>query len=441
MAADLQYTMGLDARQFAAGANAAKGATGGVKGGLSGLSALGANFAATLTGLGGSLMKFKGPLIGVGVSIYGLKKAWEAFTYAAGKGDALNELADRLGVTNAEAMRLTEAFRNAGKDTGLITTSVNIMQKALSGVSESGEPTNKMFEQLGLNSDELKAKSPAAALQQIGEAISAIENPTARVNAAMRIFGRSGSELLGVFNKPEAMAAFTGELGRQQKLLVANADRFEKNSINLKKMGENAKGAFGFKMGFASEFKGFDAVVEKLGQLDWSAIGQTIGKNLNDMIRLAFLWKNLLKLGFLEAYNLGLQLFQKVGLFKGAAPFDTAELEGKIEGLKAAIGGPIKEPGAAGAEAGGAQGGGENPARKAGGASVKIATDRITQVGGFVGGDFGRTQDPVVALEKKVEENTRKIYLVSQQSLKAFLDMQNRLLTMGAGPGASVFAQ
>jgi len=71
-------------------------------------------------------------------------------------------------------MILQQAFVNNGMEAESVGKAVNKLQKALPGVNEQGEPTNKTFEKLGLSMEELVALSPDEQLLRIGKAINGL---------------------------------------------------------------------------------------------------------------------------------------------------------------------------------------------------------------------------------------------------------------------------
>lgn len=138
--------------------------------------------------------------------------------------DAGGELADTMLKTGASGkglLILQQAFENAGMAADAVGSSLNRMQKALAGVNEDGEPTNAAFAKLGLSVQNLMALDPAAAFRQIGESIAKIQNPAQRAALAIEIFGKSGGNLLAVFNDAGAFSGAAEQLGGLADLLPA----------------------------------------------------------------------------------------------------------------------------------------------------------------------------------------------------------------------------
>lgn len=140
--------------------------------------------------------------------------------------DAGGELQDMMARTGAEGkglMILQKAFENADMAASQVPQALNRMQKALAGVNEEGEPTNQAFAKLGLSVAELTKLDPAVAFMKIGEAIASIQSPTERAAIAMELFGKSGGELLKVFNDQSAFELAKQQLGGLVDLLPGMA--------------------------------------------------------------------------------------------------------------------------------------------------------------------------------------------------------------------------
>ena len=108
------------------------------------------------------------------------------------KGAALNDLSKRTGESVATLYQLQKAFTAAGVPADSIGTTLFQMQKALGGVSESGEDTNETFKKLGLNLHDLKQMDSGQALKKIMAGLAKQDTNTA-AKSASTVFGRSGA--------------------------------------------------------------------------------------------------------------------------------------------------------------------------------------------------------------------------------------------------------
>ena len=167
-------------------------------------------FAAGLTGL-----------VSVGAALSGIKESLDL-------GGQLTDLANKTGIGAGALYELSLAGRGAGLSIDDIASSVNKLQKGL-GKSES----DSVLRSLGLDPKSLASARPEVAFQKIGQAIAALQNPTAQVQASMALFGKSGASMLQLFNDP----SFKNGIGSSQaaEILGKNAAIFDRlgDSIDL----------------------------------------------------------------------------------------------------------------------------------------------------------------------------------------------------------------
>ena len=191
------------------------------------------------------------------------------------KGAALNDLSKRTGESVATLYQLQKAFTAAGVPADSIGTTLFQMQKALGGVSESGEDTNETFKKLGLNLHDLKQMSSGQAFKQIIGGLAKQDNNTA-AKSASTIFGRSGAA--DAVQMSRSAEEFQEAFDRAAKTAQTFArvsetfDRLEKSAARLKEI-------------FAPIFLGIakyiaeplDQAITKLNSIDLSPIGEKIG--------------------------------------------------------------------------------------------------------------------------------------------------------------------
>ena len=70
------------------------------------------------------------------------------------------------------------------------------MLKSLGDANTIGGPAASALAQMGLSAKTLASESPDQAFTQIADGLKAIQNPAARAQLAMDLFGKSGQELL-----------------------------------------------------------------------------------------------------------------------------------------------------------------------------------------------------------------------------------------------------
>lgn len=264
-------------------------------------------FTNPLAGLRNSLsgtIKSLAALMGVGLSvagtISGLKNALQV-------GGQLSELSQRTGVAVKDLVILRQAFDDTGVGAESGTQAIALMQKSLSGMNDEGQPTNKMFAQLGLNMEQLKSMGVGDQLQTIGKAIMGLKDPAAQTAASMSIFGRSGAAMKQFFSDPAAIETARKSLGTMPEVLDRNAALFDAIGDAMGRIKAKGTGFFaGILEGAAPALK---SVTDSIDGMDFSKWGVAIGKVLGTLTeafkegKLGTLAGLSLKIGFAEAVN------------------------------------------------------------------------------------------------------------------------------------------
>jgi len=194
---------------------------------------------------------------------------------AADYGDELSDLSARTGAPIKDLVVLRQALDNAGVGAASAGPMVNLLQRALAGVNDEGQPTAKIFEQLGLSIKDLSSMSPLEALKQISAALQKIENPAQRTAAAMKMFGRSGGEMLPVLLDSAAFSKAEQQTGRLGQIMQDNA---EKLAVFSDAMNSTGTKSMQFFAGAAAELA---PVLKQIGEaidtIDLSSLGAQAG--------------------------------------------------------------------------------------------------------------------------------------------------------------------
>ena len=146
-------------------------------------------------------------------------------------GDALSKMSGRTGVAVSALSELAYAARQSGTDVATLESSLRIMQKNLASAFEGNDAAIKTLESLGISVAKLKRLSPDEQFTTLGEAISRIQDPTLRTAMAMRVFGKSGSQLLPMFADGASGINLLRERCRELGLTVNDLDA--KNATRL----------------------------------------------------------------------------------------------------------------------------------------------------------------------------------------------------------------
>ncbi len=205
-------------------------------------------------------------------------------TRAFDLGGALSDLSSQLSEPVGELMVLTQAFQDTGVGADKLGQTVALMRKALGGISESGAPTAKVFQQLGLDMEALKGMSASAQLDAVGAAIRGLSSPAEQTAAAMEIFGRSGNAMLTFLKDPSAIGAASASLGELPALMQRNANAFDAVSDRIGRIKGKTQGLW------AGVSEGLlplaDAVTGLLDGIDLTGVGRQIGGFLGTTVEL-----------------------------------------------------------------------------------------------------------------------------------------------------------
>jgi hypothetical protein len=251
----------------------------------------------------------------LGKAVEGIKSAirigaemGEKLQAAFDAGGALKDLSDQTGELPGTLMVLKQAFQDTGVGAESVGQTLALMRKSLAGVSETGEPTGKMFQQLGLDIEALKGMSATDQLKTIGAAIKGLKTPAEQTTAAMGIFGKSGNRMMGFIKDAGALDAAAASLGGLPALMDRNARAFDEVSDRMAHIKAKGQGLWA---GIAEGLLPLaDGVTAALDGIDLSGIGQRIGAFLGSTVQLfkaAPLGQTLkdgLWIGFSEAVNM-----------------------------------------------------------------------------------------------------------------------------------------
>jgi len=186
----------------------------------------------------GGMMGRAGGMLGGLLGAGGLFAMGRGTMKAFDTGGKFSDLSQQTGLSVGELVVIGQEARNAGKDVDSVAGAVNKMQKALA----SGD-ADDVLGQLQLDLSAVKDASPLEQFQMIGKAISALQSPTDRSAAAMKIFGKSGAGLLAMFAS-RGFGEAAAQVGNQAAILDRNAALFDAVSDRLGTAGTKVEGFF-----------------------------------------------------------------------------------------------------------------------------------------------------------------------------------------------------
>ena len=203
---------------------------------------------------------------------------------AAENVDVQSKLSRRLGMTYSELSGLKLAGDLAGvgiESIGAAMTKADVaMQKAAGG----SKAANTAFATLGLSVDQLQSMSAADRFSAIAESISALPTSAERAAAAVALFGRSGAQLLPLFEGGAGSIARAREEAERFGLALTNAQ-----AQNVEEMNDSFTRVYSSIQGIIQQVTAYLApaitaiakqFTDLVGSMGGANIGQAVGEAL-----------------------------------------------------------------------------------------------------------------------------------------------------------------
>ena len=111
-------------------------------------------------------------------------------------GDEIVHLAEKAGTSVEAISSLSYAARRADVGADSLAMAIKKMQVNITAAARGGEEATEVFTRLGLSAAELGRLQTEEQFRRIADRIAAIQNPAERAAAAVKIFGRNGTELM-----------------------------------------------------------------------------------------------------------------------------------------------------------------------------------------------------------------------------------------------------
>ena len=198
-----------------------------------------------------------------------IAKEFEHVKEAFAVGKELNELSARTGIAVGELVQLTEEFKKVGKTSEDIGPAINRMQRNLSEGKAS-----EVVKRLGLNMKDLRSMTPIDQFHALGGAIGKMQNPMDRAAAAMKIFGRTGAELLPLFME-KGFGEFNKDLAAKAAIFQRDAGLFADVTNSFRIVGDKVKG---FWLGVADKVAPvLKPLLDSMKSISFTKLGQQLG--------------------------------------------------------------------------------------------------------------------------------------------------------------------
>lgn len=218
---------------------------------------------------------FAAGMAAVNAAFAAIKGTMDEFGAALDLGGRLADVSSRTGILAGDVLVLERAFQNNGLAAEQMGTSVQKMQENIISAESGTGAAADAFNKLGLSISEIRAMSPDQQFEAIGKAIGSIQDPALKSSIASDIFGRSGKDLIAVFNDFDgSIGTAKGELGGMVGIMNTSAETFDTISDNI----AVARGKFmEFAAGILSNITpALEAITEGLKRIDAAKIGSDL---------------------------------------------------------------------------------------------------------------------------------------------------------------------
>jgi len=147
----------------------------------------------------GGLKGMIGPLIAIGGAVLAARKAFGAFAEQFDEVDKIAKFSAQTGVATEGLIALHHAGGLAGVGAEQVNKGVQKMTVNLGKAKAGSKAIQGELAGLGVSMTDLQGMTPDQQFQTLAGKIGAIEDPAKRADLAMKIFGKSGLELIPMF--------------------------------------------------------------------------------------------------------------------------------------------------------------------------------------------------------------------------------------------------
>jgi hypothetical protein len=225
----------------------------------------------------------------LGVSFGAFKSAEgivEGFKGVFETGRELKAQAAITGQSIRDLVVLRKTWALAGQDVGSLTTTLGLMQNALGGVNDEGQPTKKVFEELGLSIEALKGQSAIQQLAAIGKAIRNLGDQESKMAATRAIFGRGGAGVLAIIQDPKIINQAAAMMGETADVYQRNAAHFADLANQIESIGTKVKGIF---VGAAGDVApAIEPILAKIRSIDTVGAAKKIADTITQYVQVLY---------------------------------------------------------------------------------------------------------------------------------------------------------
>lgn len=165
--------------------------------------------------------------LGIGLGVAGLTAFVHGTLEAAG---AVEDLADRLGVTTDEAQIWSAFTKQAGADSEALTASFKGLANAMQGAANGGKEQAAAFKALGISTDDWKKGLPSLTdtLTQVGGKLGELDNEGQRLALTQKLLSEGGLKLAPAFKG--GTKAVEEHMAKLKELAVVYDEEFVKSA-------------------------------------------------------------------------------------------------------------------------------------------------------------------------------------------------------------------
>ena len=226
-----------------------------------------------------------GLAVGIGLvkgAFAALTGTLDNFTQALDLGGRLEDLSSRTGETAGNLLLLERAFDNSGIGADKVGSSINKLQKFMSDANSGTDKNVEALKDLGLTYSMLTELSPTEQLGLLAERINSIQSPTERAAMAMKIFGKSGGEILPLLQN------FSGEIGNARGELGSMVDIMNQRSAIFDTVSDKIAVIKGKFMEFAAGIldkaaPALETITTMLSKIDAAGLGQKLAGSFDGL--------------------------------------------------------------------------------------------------------------------------------------------------------------
>lgn len=198
--------------------------------------------------------------------------------------DNMSKLAQRTGTTYAELAGLNLAADLAGVSTEKLAAAMTKSDRAFVMAAQGNKQATAAFDAIGLSIKDLEGLTPEQRFEKIADAIAELPDPAQRAAAAIGIFGRSGAELIPLFNSGSGAIREAAEMAERFGLALT-----DQQGTNVEAMNDSFTKARAAIEGIVQQVvanlaPAIQNVVDLFTEFVGTAGGANIGKDIGDAI-------------------------------------------------------------------------------------------------------------------------------------------------------------